>query len=611
MKLNTKKIFFVGLAFLIICMFWQVYDNIIAKMLINTFGLNQTWSGVVMALDNVFALILLPVFGALSDKTKTKIGKRKPYIIIGTVIAAVFFFGVAIFDNLQMKSLVKNQNVSEVVEINENAILPDERKEEILKKHTGDFWFDYNFTEEETIKLFNLTNEKQSAFAILFDNEAKNIRKYFKLTDTDLEEEKFLALVQKVLTQEDKEEFNSLLSLSHEERTKIVDGKRIYAHELSLLEKRLSERISEQNDKKEILLDLGIREFFSSKENATQVRGKIAWVYTKSNIVYLIGFLVVLLIVLVAMSTFRTPAVSLMPDVTIKPLRSKANAIINLMGTVGGIISLGLISFFAKDYHSYLTLFIVVGVIMIALLTLFCFTVNEPKLVEEMHQEAKKYGIEEEVETEEESNNKSDFESKEVKKSFILILLSIIFWYMAYNAATTKFSVYAGDVLDMGYSFPLLIANATALISFIPIGIISSKLGRKKTILIGVGILFVAFFLGSIATTSTKFLVYFTMGLAGIGWATINVNSYPMIVEMSKESNVGKYTGYYYTASMFAQIITPIVSGVFMDVTGTMRVLFPYSALFCVLAFITMLGVKHGDCKPIANVSIEAFEDLD
>ena len=280
-----------------------------------------------------------------------------------------------------------------------------------------------------------------------------------------------------------------------------------------------------------------------------------------------------LLLVLVAMAIYRTPAVSLMPDVTIKPLRSKANAVINLMGTIGGIIALGLMSFLSVDYHSYMLLFIVIGLLMIIMLAVFMWKVNEPKLVEEMQNDAVKYGFEEQEEVTE--DGKDEPMPKDVKKSFFLITASIIFWFMAYNAATTKFSVYAGDVLNMGYTVPLLIANATALISYIPIGIIASKVGRKKTIIVGVVILFVAFFLGSVANESTKLLIYVTMGLAGIGWATINVNSYPMIVEMSKNSNVGKYTGYYYTASMFAQIITPVFSGLIMDISGTMRVLFP------------------------------------
>lgn len=621
MKLNNKKIFFVGFAFLIICLFWQVYDSIIAKMLINTFGLNQTWSGIVMALDNILALILLPVFGALSDKTNTKIGKRKPYIIIGTIVAAVFFTFVSVFDNLQMNKLKKEENIYEVVLVDEsfksenkdsrseslNNLLKDYTEEEINEiymKHQGDYFFNYDFTDEQIVSLFGFENKKQSALDKKINGENKELRKFVNLTDTTLTEEEFKSLCDRVLTAKDKEDFNDILSLSHEERIQIEKGARVYKWRLSDLENILSQRIADADDFVNIVKELGIKKFYSSKEDATQARGKIVWVFTKSDVSYLVGFLIILLIVLVSMSTFRTPAVSLMPDVTIKPLRSKANAIINLMGTVGGIISLLLMNFLAKDYQSYILLFLIVGVLMIVLLTIFCFKVNEPKLVKEMEEESKMYAIDEE-EQKIESEEKMP---KEVKKSFIFILLSIIFWFMAYNAATTKFSVYAGDVLNMGYSLPLLVANATALIAFIPIGIIASKIGRKKTILAGVIILAFAFFLGSIATKDTKFLIFFTMGIAGIGWATINVNSYPMVVEMSKNSNVGKYTGYYYTASMFAQIITPILSGFIMDISGTMRVLFPYSVIFCIFAFITMLFVKHGDSRPEAVKSIEAFD---
>lgn len=626
MKLNSKKIIFVGLAFLIICMFWQVYDNVISKMLINSFGLNQTWSGLVMALDNVLALFLLPLFGALSDKTKTKFGKRTPYIFIGVIVSAIFLVGVSVFDDLQNRKL-EEQSTGYVVKIEDSLFEEDneyyylvkgEDKEALLNAHGGDYMYKWSYSKENIKEFYN------------FDKiTAADIASFVKLSDTELSEDMFNIIVNDYLKNEDKEEFKNILSLSHEERTNIevtesvgLLGKilgseptktytRKYAKEIAGLEERLALRIYEQlaengDSLEELIYSLGIREFYQEKEIATQARGKIAWSFTRNNIGYLIGFLFILLLVLVAMATYRTPAVSLMPDVTIKPLRSKANAVINLMGTIGGIISLGLMSFLAVDYHSYMLLFIVIGLLMIGMLAVFMWKVNEPKLVEEMHADAIKYGFEEkEEETAEETNEAMP---KDVKKSFLLIIASIIFWFMAYNAATTKFSVYAGDVLNMGYTIPLLIANATALISYIPIGIIASKVGRKKTIIVGVVILFVAFLLGSIANESTKLLIYVTMGLAGIGWATINVNSYPMIVEMSKNSNVGKYTGYYYTASMFAQIITPVFSGLIMDLSGTMRVLFPYSCVFCVLAFITMQFVKHGDYKPEANKGIEALD---
>lgn len=486
MKLNVRKTIYVGIAFLIISLFWQVYDNIIAKMLINSFGLNQTWSGVVMALDNVLALLLLPLFGALSDKTKTKYGKRTPYIFFGVIISALLFVGVAMVDSNQLKKLEEDSIPPIVTEV-----------KEIDGVETEVFIFDYEGVEE----------------------------------------------------------------------TEFLD-----------------------------------------KEEAQLARSEVVLELTKSNYSNLIWFMIILFFVLVAMSTFRTPAVSLMPDVTPKPLRSKANAIINLMGALGGVIALGLMSFLAKDFNSYVLLFVVVAGLMLLLLGLFLTTVREPKLLKEIKEELEEYDTEDLETIDEESG--SEKLSPAVRRSFLLIIASIIFWFMAYNAATTKFSIYAQTVLDMGFTLPLLAANAAAIICFIPIGMIASKVGRRKTILVGIIILFVAFFLGTVATRDTKFLIFFTMSLAGIGWATINVNSYPMIVEMSKGGNIGKYTGYYYSASMAAQIVTPILSGILMDAIG-MRVLFPYAMLFVVLAFTSMLLVKHGDSKPIPKSRIEAFEDLD
>jgi MFS family permease len=98
--------------------------------------------------------------------------------------------------------------------------------------------------------------------------------------------------------------------------------------------------------------------------------------------------------------------------------------------------------------------------------------------------------------------------------------------------------------------------------------------------------------------------------LAGIGWATINVNSFPMVVELSRSSDVGKYTGFYYTASMTAQTLTPIISGVFLDIKMTS--LFPYATIFVSLSFITMLLVRHGDSRPRdVKPSLESFAEAD
>jgi MFS family permease len=142
------------------------------------------------------------------------------------------------------------------------------------------------------------------------------------------------------------------------------------------------------------------------------------------------------------------------------------------------------------------------------------------------------------------------------------------------------------------------------------VGFLSSKLGRKKMILAGVVILCASFFFASFLSAESPAMVKGVLmpllfALAGIGWATINVNSYPMVVELAKGGNVGKYTGFYYTASMAAQVVTPVLSGALMDVN--MHTLFPYAAVFVALAFVTMFFVRHGDTKPdAAQVALDA-----
>ena len=263
----------------------------------------------------------------------------------------------------------------------------------------------------------------------------------------------------------------------------------------------------------------------------------------------LIMFVVGLFLLLVSMGTYRSPAVALMPDLTPKPLRSKANAVINLMGAVGGVYTLIMIK-------------VVVG--------------------------------------------------KGERPSYLPLFLSVAFWFIAYNAVTTAFSRYATHVWGLeggGYADCLMIATVAAIISYIPIGMISSKIGRKKTIQIG--ILLLAFCFGSAGLYNdyhVTMVIFF--GIIGFAWAAIGVNSYPMVVEMSASGDVGKYTGYYYTFSMAAQVVTPILSGALLEHVSY-RTLFPYSVFFSLLAFCTMHMVKHGDSKPIPKKSMLENFDVD
>jgi len=416
MKLNRKRTMLVGLAFLSICAFWQFYDNEIPKILKNTFGMGETLTGFIMALDNILALFLLPFFGALSDKVHTKIGKRMPFILCGTALAAVL---LVILAGLASKPAL------------------------------------------------------------------------------------------------------------------------------------------------------------------------------------LIPFIIVLLLLLVAMGTYRSPAVSLMPELTPAPLRSKANAIINLMGTIGGVYTLLMIKFFVHtpsdgSLTNYMPMALSIVAIMVVSVGILYFTVPENKCMKEVEQE--------DMTDQEEAEAKASAGKKmppEVKRSMIFLLLSVFFWFTAYNAVTTAFSRYVEQVWNLHngeYADCLMVGTVAAVIAYLPIGSLSQKIGRKKMIFFGIALMAVSYAL-AIFAVQYAFWVNILFAFVGIGWASINVNSYPMVVEMSRAGDIGKFTGLYYTFSMAAQVFTPIVSGFLLEHVSYMT-LFPYSAFFMIIAGCTMLMVKHGDIDP-------------
>ena len=426
MKLNYKRTFFIGLAFMSICAFWQLYDYVIPLILKYTFHFPESLSGVVLAADNVLALFLLPFFGSLSDRINTRLGRRTPFILVGTAMAAILMVVIPLADDTVNLPL----------------------------------------------------------------------------------------------------------------------------------------------------------------------------------------FVVALGLLLIAMSTYRSPAVALMPDLTPKPLRSSANAVINLMGTVGGIFALLVMRMLpALDLEtgtkdgSYLTVFIILAAFMVLSVLILVLTVRERKLADAMPKE--------EDEDEQPSTTGAKL-APEVRRSLIFILLSVALWYIAYNALSSAYSRYVLEIWNMSESSGanmMLVATVVATASYIPVGIISSKLGRKKVILFGVAIMSAAYLTGFFLTSYSP-VIYLVMAVIGIGWASINVNSYPMVVEMSTGSDVGRYTGIYYTFSMAAQIFTPILSGILIDLFGY-RILFPYAVIFSTLALFTMWQVRHGDSRPQAKKSALEYLDND
>lgn len=436
MKLNYKRTFLVGFAFLSICAFWQMYDTVIPLILRDTYHMADGPAGIIMSLDNIVALFLLPLFGALSDK----VGRRIPFIIGGTITAVLLMMVIPILD---------------------------------------------------------------STYGV--------------------------------------------------------------------------------------------------------------WSATTSTII----FIIVLGALLLAMGSYRSPAVALMPDVTPKPVRSKGNAIINLMGAVGGAFTLVVMRFLvlklADGRSDYLYLFVAVGVLMVlAALTVAVF-VPERKLVQQMKDI--NYGV-----SEEEDQSKSievDGKQKlppEVRRSLILILATITLWFLGYNAVTTAFSKYATKMWSSGLnnvSSCLLVATASAIISYVPIGFLASRIGRKKTIIIGLIIATACFIFGAVGAKTFSPMLYVMFAAIGFAQAAVTVNTFPMVWEISRFGNVGKYTGFYYTCSMAAQVVTPIVSGYLLQYVGY-NTLFPYAAVFVALAIIPVALTKYGDSKPGApKDKLEAMAGAD
>ena len=444
MKLNNKRTVLVGLAFLSICAFWQMYDNVIPLILRETFHMNESLAGAVMALDNILALFLLPFFGTLSDRCRNqRLGRRTPFILIGTAAAVI---------------------------------------------------------------LMNLLPLLNNGYA----------------------------------------------------------------------------------------------------ENGGR------WRFA--------AFIVVLGGLLVAMGSYRSPAVALMPDVTPKPLRSRANAIINLMGAVGGMLYLGVAAvLYPTDkvknlvHVNYQPLFLVVSAIMAAAVAVLLLTIREPRLSAENQALEARHP---EWNLAEDDGSGHEVLPKPVKRSLGFLLASIALWYIGYNGVTTWFTTYISEIMGEGLgtaSRCLLVATAGAIVSYIPIGAVASKVGRRKTILAGCALLAACFFTGFLLTTAfstLNFAMYIVFALVGLAWAAINVNSLPMVVEMCKGSDIGKFTGYYYTASMAAQVVTPVLAGTLMRHVSY-KILFPYATLFVALSFVTMCFVRHGDSKAEAKRGLDAFEEMD
>ncbi|MBR4725235.1 MAG: MFS transporter [Lachnospiraceae bacterium] len=471
LKLNYKRTALIGFAFFGILLLWQVYDSWCPTFLTDIFArrmynmssaelkagspdkiLNVQWLvGIIMACDNLAALILLPIFGNLSDKTKTPIGKRMPYILVGTFVSAVAFPFVPLF-------------------------------------------FHYN------------------------------------------------------------------------------------------------------------------------------------------NIV---GMVIMMGIVLIFMMMYRNPAVALMPDITPKPLRAKANGIINIMGYFGGAFATVLGIFLvlskyinAKDADRQLWMielpFIIASILMIISALVLFATIKENKLEAELKDELELGEKMAAIETPVDDDKPM---SPANKRMLWAILAAEFFWFMSDNALQTflgNYIIYYLEAKSSAHSILTIIGGVGSVIGFIIAGSIADKIGRKWTIASGLMLTLGGLVLMTIIRPSATVdadgihhafpvLMYAVGAIRGFGMALVHNCSFPMVVELCSSKKIGRFTGFYYAASMSAQTVTPILLGIVFYNSGIWNVLPVYSSIMLVISFVifTML-VKNIKASKVANVKgLEALGEDD
>ena len=316
----------------------------------------------------------------------------------------------------------------------------------------------------------------------------------------------------------------------------------------------------------------------------------------------LLGVIIIMGLVLVIMQGYRSPAVALMPDVTPKPLRSTANGIINLVGYIGAIIAGALAMVFSVKENEtggiiYLWPFVISSVCMLVAMIIIFFKINEPKLLEETKSDME-YGetLSQSIEEikEDKPLSKLDF------RNLWIILIAVFFWFMAFNAIETFNSLFCDEILGNSgiHGTFTIILTVSSIISFMLLSGLAQKIGRKWTIIAGLALLIFGIGTMTLITFIIEnidkyvWVIYLLTVFIGIGWALVNINSYPMIVEMSNKNNIGKFTGYYYTASMIAQTATPILVGLIMSFnTAGLRLLYLYSFITMIIALIIFFFV--------------------
>ena len=592
MKLNYKRTIKVGLAFAIIMLFWTAYDFVVPLLLERAFGLSNSLRGVVMGIDNVLSLFLLPIFGKWSDKINTKRGRRTPFVFIGTILSVVIMIFVPITAASQLRDATALR--SEIYAVETDADFHYEASDGTVYTSADQFY----------VMMYETPAKSGIGFAY-------SDHDYLKLNNKD-DVNAYLAVARRGVREIEKSGGKYYL---------VEDGTR------TEISRETYDTYKSENEEYQRFVEPGIGVFASEEVNA-----KITKLHPERIGIYL----AVLFLVLVAMASFRSPAVALMPDVTPKPLRSQANAMINLMGGIGGAIAFIIytVGFLVAD-NPFTQIFSICAAGMVLLLIAFLFFVNEPKFVEECRKDCEAYGISNDDEAvEREPHHKGDAPAADAepqpeaaapaddpvaaaraaeekrkherafKRSFFFILASTFMWFMGYNAISSNLSVYCTKVLNQSAGVASVISGASMAVSaiaFIPVGILAVKIGRRKSVLLGFALAVVSFILVFFFVRPdhlAKYLFAIFYLISGFGLIITNVNTFPMVLELSSSSSVGKYTGYYYISTMSAQAITPFISGLVMDFFED-QYLFLYSAICVVIAFVFMFFTRYGDSKPV------------
>lgn len=636
LKLDYPQTFKVGFAFAIIMLFWTAYDFVVPLLLEHAYGLPSWARGIIMGLDNLLSLFMLPLFGKLSDNAKGKLvkkwGRRTPFIVIGTVCAVVLMVFVPV---ATLKQQAKAQELTTQIE---SQLNDDSFMQPLLEE-----WYD------------NAVAGKEGS---------ANYCDLTYLGNNKITREQFVALRYDSKMTSNKAVLNMLGATTY-----YYDGEVVEDLSATSPTGKTYQEIVDSNAAYKKYVAAGMNNYISNEVNE-----KCTKAADGSGIKSLVVYMVILLLVLIAMATFRSPAVALMPDVTPKPLRSQANAIINLCGGIGGAIAFLIytVVLFGQRLENYVIIFGSVAAGMLLLLAGFLALVNERKMVAKCQEICKEYEIDDfadgenpeaekfaeelihEGDAEYNLDSKPDGEVQELVngtakeeiapetldfakqvventkkkpvspkewwgakndlekgrlKSFALILASIFMWFMGYNAVSSNLSIYTTKSLNLSAGVASIISGVSmgiSAIAFIPVGYMAAKIGRRKSIMIGFAMAVVSFVLicfavrpsDKAAIPAVLFALFYL--IAGFGLIIANVNTFPMVTELSTAETVGQYTGYYYVATMSAQAITPAIGGAIMDAGGN-QYLFLYSAVCIVIAIVLMLFVKHGDSKQLTK----------